>query len=159
MEKIIIAAVSANGVIGQDGKLPWKSKFDLQHFRKTTIGFPVIMGRKTFESIGKILDSRLNIVLSKKIFLDSKKENLLVFKSFKNAIEFCNTKNFEKVFFIGGERIFDRAMKIADRIILTKFNLIVQGDKFFPEINDKIWKLEDKKKLKGFMVLYYTRKK
>lgn len=158
MEKIIIAAVSANNVIGKDGKLPWKSKVDLQHFREMTFGYPIIMGRKTFESIGKILDGRLNIVLSMGKIFDEHKDNLLIFKSFDDAIAFCEEKKFEKIFFIGGESIFNKAMKIVDRIILTKFNFIVDGDKLFPEIDAKIWKLENVKKLEDFKILFFTRK-
>ena len=82
MKKIIIAAVSENCVIGKDGKIPWHSENELSHFKRTTINFPVLMGRKTFESLGNPLSDRANIVLSKKSDFSVNDENVFIFKYF-----------------------------------------------------------------------------
>ncbi|MBN2571503.1 MAG: dihydrofolate reductase [Ignavibacteriales bacterium] len=159
MEKIIIAAISENNVIGKDGKLPWQSKKELKHFREQTFGYPIIMGRKTYEGIGKELDGRLNIVISKNKKLNTKKESIIIFNNFEKAVDYCEKENFEKIYFIGGESIFREAIKIADKIILSKFYYSVEGDKLFPEIDQNIWKLGNKiMNNEEFTVNYYIRK-
>lgn len=135
----IIVAVSANGVIGYQGKLPWKLKRDLQNFKKLTTGCPIIMGRKTFESIGNALPHRTNIVVSKN-------------KNFKAGGVFVTTtllgalgvapKQSSEIFFIGGERIFKEAMSIANRLYITHVEGNFQGDAFFKEtIDPKEWRI------------------
>ncbi len=153
MKKIIIAAVSENFVIGKNGTVPWHNKEELTHFRKTTTGFPVIMGRKTWQSIGKPLENRVNIVITHDV---KKYPHILAFNSLSNALDYCKEK-FDKVFIIGGESIFKQAILFADEIILSKMKLIVDGDAYFPEIELNKWKLNSIKEFTDFTVHHYIR--
>ncbi len=130
-EIIIIVAIAANGVIGKQGRLPWHLPSDLRHFKETTLGYPVLMGRKTFESIGKPLPGRTNMVLTR----DGSRTfpGCLVFTSLAEAIETCSDQ--EKLFIIGGGDIFRIALPITDTIIVTALERDVPGDVFFPEID------------------------
>lgn len=153
MKKIIIAAVSENFVIGKNGTIPWHNKEELTHFRKTTIGFPVIMGRKTWQSIGKPLEDRINIVITHNV---QEYPDILAFDSLSNAINYCEEK-FDKVFIIGGESIFKQSISFADEIILSKMKFIVDGDVYFPEIELNKWKLNSVKEFTDFTVHHYIR--
>ncbi len=155
MEKIIIAAVSSNDIIGSKNEIPWHSKKELNHFKKTTLSFPVIMGRKTFETIGNPLKERTNIVITyKKI----DREGIITFSSIKEAIEFCERGKFSKVFFIGGGKIFNEAIKIANKIILSRMKLSVEGDTLFPAIDLNTWYLSESKDFTDFTLLTYIKK-
>ena len=127
----IIACASKNSVIGKDGKLPWYYQKDLIHFRNTTIGYPVIMGRKTFESLGKALPERLNIVISSSEISDS---NVTRATSLENALEICYFNKANRVFLIGGESVYRAGLKYADEILLTRILRNVKGDRKFPRI-------------------------
>ena len=153
MKKIIIAAVSENFVIGKNGTIPWHNKEESTHFRKTTIGFPVIMGRKTWQSIGKPLEDRINIVITHNV---QEYPDILAFDSLSNAINYCEEK-FDKVFIIGGESIFKQSISFADEIILSKMKFIVDGDVYFPEIELNKWKLNSVKEFTDFTVHHYIR--
>lgn len=127
----IIACASKNSVIGKDGKLPWYYQKDLIHFRNTTIGYPVIMGRKTFESLGKALPERLNIVISSSEISDS---NVTRATSLENALEICYYNKANRVFLIGGESVYKAGLKYADEILLTRILKNSRGDRKFPKI-------------------------
>lgn len=157
MEIIIIAAVSKNFVIGNKGKIPWYNQKELKHFKKTTMGFPVIMGRITWESLQKPLNGRLNIVLTKRKFYNEV-NNVISFNSLKKALTFCEHNNFEKCFIVGGEKVYNHAIKKADKIILSILKINVDGDKFFPKINSK-WILAETKNYDDFIVHTYIRKR
>lgn len=130
-EVIIIVAIADNGVIGHHGTLPWHLPSDLRHFKETTLGFPVIMGRKTFEAIGKPLPGRDNIVLTR----DPGRviPGCLVVSSLPAALELCRSK--EKTFIIGGGDIFRIALPVTDTIIVTALERSVEGDVTFPPID------------------------
>lgn len=157
MEKILIAAVSKNFVIGNKGKIPWYCKKELEHFKKTTMGFPVIMGRITWESLSKPLKGRINIVLTKRKFIHHA-ENVISFNSLVKAFEFCEHNNFKKCFIIGGEKVYNYSIKKADKIILSVIKKKVNGDKHFPEISSK-WILTESKNYDDFIVHTYIRKR
>ncbi len=157
MEKIIIAATSQNGVIGNSGKIPWHSSEEFKHFKQTTMSFPIIMGRKTFESIGKPLPGRLNIIISRNPNLSHESSNIKIFQSLEKSLNYCETESYKKAFIIGGGEIYKRSIDLADKMIISKMNLNVEGDTHFPEINCKIWKIEDKKEFDEFVVYYYSR--
>ncbi len=142
---IIIAAVSKNGVIGNKGKLPWNSKEEMAFFKKTTTGYPVIMGRKTYESLGKPLENRENIIISKSINLNC--NNLKSFDSLRKGIEYCRRKKYEKVFIIGGGEIFEQAIEFAGKILISEMKKPYEGDVFFPEIPSGKW---NKKLIAGY---------
>lgn len=159
MIKILIAAVAKNGVIGRSsGEMPWYSKEEFAHFKKTTRGFPVIMGRKTFESLGKPLEDRLNIVLSKKNLLKQKFEGLVVHKNLIDAFKYCADERFKKIFVIGGRKIFEEAMKQCDEMILSHMSFKAEGDIFFPKINFEEWNISNTEKHGGFEIITYKRK-
>jgi len=156
MEIIIIAAISKNGVIGNKGKMPWHSKEELQFFRETTFGFPVVMGRKTFNSFNNPLVGRENIILShnKNIKLE---QNCVVCHSTIEAISYCKKRKIEKCFVIGGGEIFEQMILIADELIISEMNFEVSGDVFFPKINEQKWNKISSKSFKDFNVNYYKR--
>ncbi len=159
MDKIIIAAVSQNNVIGKNDSIPWHSREELQHFKRTTMGYPIIMGRKTFESIGKPLKGRVNIVITRNIDFGNDIEGIKKFYNLKDAIDFCETHHYEKVFFIGGEKIYKIAINIADVLLITRMNFKIQGDTFFPEINSLQWQLVEEISYNEFTVQKFVRKK
>ena len=140
-EIIIIVAIAKNHVIGRDGQLPWHLPSDLQHFKKTTMGCPLIMGRKTFDSIGKPLPGRDNIVLTRDI--DLQIPGCVVMHSVQDAIEYCRDQ--EKAFIIGGGDIFRLALPHTDTLIVTALEREVEGDVYFEPIDSNQFKLVDQK--------------
>lgn len=157
MEVIIVVAVAKNNVIGRDGKLPWHLPSDLQHFKKTTMGFPLIMGRKTFESIGRPLPGRDNIVMTRDPSL--KIPGCIVVHSLEDAIAQCTD---EKIFIIGGAEIFNAALPLTDTIIVTALERDVEGDVYFDPIDTDIFDLVDRKDFdeeEPYQILRYQRKK
>lgn len=158
MEKIIIAAVSKNNVIGEKGKLPWHNQEELRHFRNTTTGFPVIMGRKTWEAIAHPLDNRLNIILTKNHEFSFTQPNVIVCRSIGEALSECSKRKSEKIFFIGGAEIFEQTINLADRIILSRMNFETEGDKFFVTLDLAEWMLERTETFTEFKVDYYIRR-
>ena len=158
MKKIIIAAVAKNGVIGRtNGEMPWHSKEEFQHFKNTTLGSPIIMGRKTFESLGSPLKGRLNIVLTKNKELNYRFEDIIVFDKLSEAYSFCEDQKYEKIFLIGGGSLFPVFMKDADEMIISIMDFNAEGDIYFPKIDDNIWEINSKDKRSGFEIIYYVR--
>lgn len=159
----IICACTKNGrVIGNKEKLPWNLPQDLEHFKKITMGHPVIMGRKTFLSIGKVLPGRLNIVISHDSHLvEQSMENLVYADSFEWAVEIGRTAGGGECFVIGGETVFSQAMQIAKRIYLTEVEIECFGDRHFPQIDARQWKLTQEEKhpesMPAFSFLTYER--
>ena len=158
MEKIIIAAISKNNVIGEDGKIPWHSKEELQHFKKTTMSFPVIMGRKTWEAISKPLAGRLNVVITRDQSFSTQFHEVIVFQSLQLAFSYFNTSIYKKVFVIGGGEIFSEAIDKVDSLILSEMNFETEGDTFFPEIDGTKWTLDTNELFTDFTVHHYMRK-
>lgn len=158
MEKIIMVAVAENGVIGKDGKMPWHSKEELQYFKKTTLNHPVLMGRKTLESMGKPLKGRLNIILSQKPELMEKYEDIIVFGNIEDAFEYCENKNFEKLFVLGGEEVYRQTMDQCDTMLISRMKFEAGGDTFFPEIDETVWKIESISKYNDFDVYRYKKR-
>jgi len=131
----LIAAFAEEGVIGKDGKIPWDLKEDLKHFRNKTEGCSVVMGRKTYESIGRPLPNRLNIVMTKNPkMLEGVKE----VSSRKEALEIASSYSNE-VFIIGGEKIYEEFLPMATKMYLTKIDIKTKGDAFFPKWNVNDW--------------------
>ena len=159
MLKILIAAVAKNNVIGKSsGEMPWHSKDEFRHFKQTTLGFPVIMGRKTFESLGKPLKGRLNIVLTKNSKLKKKFEEIIIFDTIKSAFKFCMTDKFEKVFVIGGGQIFEKTIADADEMIISHMDFNAQGDVYFPKINLKKWEISSREERIRFEIVTYKKR-
>ncbi len=132
MEIIIIAAMAKNRVIGKKGKMPWHIPEELRLFKKTTMGYPMIMGRKTFESLPALLPGRRHIVLSRdKNFTPPGAEKA---SSMKEALQLCGQA--EKVFLIGGADVFQQGFMLATSIILTLLNRDIEGDVTFPVFSE-----------------------
>ena len=160
MKIILIAAVAKNNVIGRStGEMPWHSKEDFQHFKQTTFGFPIIMGRKSFESLGKPLKGRLNIILTKNSKLKEKFEEIMIFNSLEQAYEYCDVANNEKIFVIGGGQIFKQAINDADEMIISHMDFDAKGDVVFPKIDLSKWKISSREKRSEFEIVTYVRKK
>ena len=135
----IIAAVSENGVIGRDGQIPWDLPADLRNFKRLTMGHHLIIGRKTWESIGRPLPGRTMIILTRKPGYQT--DGCLKAASLPEALEIAEQTGDDEVFIGGGSSIFEHALTLADRIYLSRVHLKVRGDTFFPEYQEKDWKL------------------
>jgi dihydrofolate reductase len=152
---IIIAAVSKNNVIGNAGRVPWHIKGELERFRKLTMGFPVIVGRKTYEGLPtKPLPGRTNVVVTRQAGLRC--SGAVVKNSLIDAIEYC--RGAEKVFIIGGQSVYEQAMKFADRLELTMIDGEYSGDAFFPPINPNEWVLTAAEEHAGFAFTTHERR-
>ena len=133
-EIIIIVAFSKNGrIIGNNGRIPWTLPEDLQHFKELTTGNAIIMGRKTFESIGRVLPERMNIVVTRN--KDFCVEDAYIAKSPEKAIEIAKNAGYKKIFICGGQQIYQQMMDFADYIYATEVCGEYEGNAFFPEIN------------------------
>ncbi len=126
----LIAAMAENRVIGRDNKMPWNLPTDRKRFHAITRGYPVIMGRKTFESIGRPLSRRSNIVLTRQN--DYRAAGAIIVHDVEAAIAACG--NAEEVFICGGEEVFRETISLAERIYLTIIHRKVEGDAYFPSI-------------------------
>lgn len=135
MKISFIAAISINRVIGRDNKIPWHLSEDLKRFKNLTLGHPVIMGRKTFESIGRPLPKRINIVITRDESYSP--EGVEVTHSIEEAIELAKQKEgSEEIFIIGGGQIYSQSMHLADKLYLTIVDQEVEGDVFFPDYSE-----------------------
>ncbi len=139
MKISIIVAASTNNVIGCDGKLPWHLPEDLKRFKQLTSGKPIIMGRITYQSIGSPLSDRKNIVLS--THHELKIDGCEVVTTLDAAIRIAG--NVEEIMVIGGSRVYLQVLPMTERIYMTRVNAIVDGDTYFPEINDIEWQIVD----------------
>ena len=135
----LVVAASENNAIGKNNQLIWHLPNDLKFFKNTTWGFPVIMGRKSFESVNKPLPGRTNIVITTNP--DWKVETVIVVKDLKYAIQKAAETNSKQIFIIGGGEIYKQSMDIADSIYITRVHADLEGDTFFPEIDKSKWKL------------------
>ena len=133
MDIIIIAAMAANGVIGNDNSIPWSLPEDLRQFKKKTLGHALIMGRKTYESLGQPLPGRKNIVVSRN--RDLQIPGCMTAPGLHQALELCRDQ--EKVFIIGGGQIFSLGLAVANTIILTILGREVAGDTTFPDFSGR----------------------
>ncbi len=151
----LIAAHDDNLVIGKDGDLPWHIPEDLRYFMHKTKGHPLVMGRKTWESIGAVpLKGRENIVISR----TGQWENATVFKSLHDALEYLHDRDL--VYIGGGSGIYEETLPIADQLVLTHVHGTHAGDTFFPEYRDEIgsvWKETFREDHDGFSFVTYAR--
>ena len=141
----IIVAIAENRCIGKDNKMPWHISDDLKRFKSFTEGHPVIMGRKTFESIvgylGKPLPNRKNIIISRSEY--STDHNVAIYKDIDSALKHAKVtaqdQKLDEIFIIGGAQIYTQTIDQADRLHITKVHKSVNGDAFFPPFNDNQW--------------------
>jgi dihydrofolate reductase len=142
MKIVLVAAVGENGVIGRAGGMPWRLKSDLKHFRKLTLNHPVVMGRKTFESIGKALKDRTNIVLTRDLSLVA--PGAVLATSLDAALAYARKdaeqRGVDEIMVIGGSDLFAAAMPLAERLEITHVHSSTPGDVAFPPIDPKVWR-------------------
>lgn len=132
----LVVAVGQNNEIGYQNQLLWHLPKDLKHFKELTTGHPIIMGRKTYESIGKPLPNRTNIVVSRQN--DWFQEGILIVGTIKEAVKFAK-KIDEEVYIIGGGSIYEQTLELADKIELTLVEGTFEADTFFSKLDEKIW--------------------
>ena len=137
MKVSMIVAASANNVIGVDGGLPWRLSEDLRRFKEITMGKPMIMGRLTFESIGKALSGRHSIVITRQT--DYEAEGCDVVATVDAALELASGA--DEVMIIGGGKVYEQLLPLTDRIYLTRVHADFDGDTFFPNINEDEWQI------------------
>ena len=132
----LIAALGQNGVIGVDNRLPWRLSEDLKHFKALTLGHPVLMGRKTFESLGRPLPGRRNIVITRNP--ECRLEGAEIAHSLEQALALC--EGADEVFFIGGADLYRQALPLVQRLYLTEVDASPPGDAFFPSFDRACWR-------------------
>jgi dihydrofolate reductase len=142
MKIVLVAAIGENNVIGRAGQLPWRLKSDLKHFRALTIGKPVVMGRKTYESIGKPLQGRTNIVLSRDLSL--KVPGGVLATSLDAALAIARQdaakRGVDEIMVIGGSDVFEATVAMASRLQITHVEAAPEGDALFPPIDPEVWR-------------------
>lgn len=140
----LVVAMAKNRVIGRDGRLPWRLPADLKHFRRVTMGKPIVMGRKTFDSIGRPLDGRENIVITRNP--DFRPPGVTAVSSVDDAL---NTASADEVMVIGGATIYEQLLPRADRIYLTLIHRTFEGDACFPEFDENEWREAERTDVDG----------
>ncbi|MCI6276428.1 MAG: dihydrofolate reductase [Clostridium sp.] len=128
----LIVAHSKNNVIGNKGRIPWNIKGELRRYKELTTGNVVIMGRRSYEEIGKPLPNRMNIVLSTTKTYEGK--NLITVRSLKEALDIAGDRD---VYISGGEKIFEEAIHIVDKMYITLVDKVIEGDTYFPDFNEE----------------------
>lgn len=139
----IIAAISENNVIGKDNKLLWHLPEDMKRFKTLTTGHTIIMGRKTFESLGRILPDRKHIVLTRDMSYNIDSDWVKVIHNIDELEEYINDK--EENFVIGGALIYNQLMSKAQKMYITKIHKSYEGDSYFPKISEEEWKIVEEK--------------
>lgn len=140
----MIVAIANDNVIGKDNKLIWHIPEDLKRFKKITTGKKIIMGRRTFESLGRVLPNREHIILCNDMEMDIKDENVIVLEDIKMLDKYINSD--EECFVIGGATIYKLLMPYSSKLYITKINQDFDGDVYFPEISTEEWKVVKKEK-------------
>lgn len=140
MRLSIIAAMARNHVIGKNGKMPWRLPAELQYFKRMTMGKPIVMGRKTFEAIGRVLPGRQNIVLTRE--RDYQHPGVDVVYSIDEAIGAA--ADAQELMIIGGAQLYRQTLGRADRLYLTLIDAEIEGDTHFPEFNQDDWEAVEK---------------
>ena len=143
----LIVAASNNNAIGKQNNMPWHLPEDLKFFKNTTWGMPVIMGRKTFESVGKPLPGRTNIIITSN--KNWKAENTISTSSIDEAIKVATETNAKEIFITGGGEIYKQTLAFADKVYLTRVDTTIDGDAFFPEMDLEIWEIIFEKQVKA----------
>ncbi len=150
----IIVAMDKNRVIGKNNRIPWHISEEVKNFKKLTTGNTVIMGRKTFESIGKPLPKRNNIVISSSM---QQTQGIDVCKTIEEGI--MKAKSYGKdIFIIGGGTVYEQTLSLADKMYISYVKGEYDGDAFFPEFDEKEWHIEKKEEFPDFELVIYVRK-
>ena len=157
-----IVATAHNNVIGKDNQIPWYLHADLKYFKKVTLNHHIIMGRNCFESIGRALPKRTNVIITRNMFYAV--SNCLITHSVGEALSRAEQNGEDEAFIIGGGKIYEQTIDLWDKLYLTKVDLDVDGDVFFPELKLSDWKLtkqedhsKDEKNTHNYSFLTYER--
>ena len=156
MQIVLIAALSPDRVIGDKGGIPWHYPKDQQYFKRVTMGHPVIMGRKTFETLRRPLKGRLNIVITRRPDFVAA-GGVLVLSTLDAALERCRTDEFDRAFIGGGTELYRLALPMADLMMLTHVPDAVQGDAYFPDWTEREWEEVDTVEQEGLTYSTYRR--
>jgi dihydrofolate reductase len=162
MTVTIVAAIAANGVIGREGRLPWRLPADLRHFRRLTLGHVVVMGRRTYESIGHPLPGRTVVVVSRSLTNlprpadDSQPAAVYTADSVEAAVALALEID-EQVFVVGGAQVYAAALDIADQMVLTLLDARPTGDTWFPEVDWTRWREAERQLSDGLAFVTYER--
>ncbi len=140
----LLVAMDQNNLIGRDNQLPWHLPADLAYFKQVTMGHPIVMGRKTYDSIGRPLPGRENIIVTRNPAFTM--EGCKVIHSIEEIIKLNNNDKEQELFVIGGSEIFKEILPFADKLYITEIDEAFEGDTFFPEIHQKEWVLLHKEK-------------
>jgi len=150
----LIVACARGGVIGRDNALPWRLPEDLRHFKATTLGHVLIMGRRTFESIGRPLPGRVTIVVTRNAAWRA--DGCLTANSLEAALELAHAENRGEIFIAGGADVYRQAMPFAARLLVTAIEIDVQGDAHFPPIEASQWRVQSTLDQQGANGLRYA---
>lgn len=153
---VLVAAVADNGVIGRDGQLPWHLPEDLAHFKRLTTGHAVLMGRATFESIGRALPGRLNVVLTRQPGWSA--DGVLVARDLDEALTLAGRVH-DTVMVIGGAEVYAQAMDRADEQVLTEVHRAVEGDAVYPPFDRESWVETSREPQDGFDIVRWERRR
>jgi dihydrofolate reductase len=162
VRRIVIAAVARNRVIGREnGEMPWRVPEDFKHFKKTTMGSPLVMGRKTFESLGKPLPGRPHYVVSRREDYAIPYETATVVGSLEEGLRLAEESGAERAFISGGGTIYRRALErgLADEMILSWMKFDAEGEITFPEIDEREWAAERRDDREEFTIVYYKKRR
>ena len=132
----VIVAIAKDGVIGVNNTLPWHLPEDLKRFRTLTMGHHIIMGRKTYDSLGRLLPGRTTVIVTRNI--DYQIDGTIIANSLEQAIALCH--NDDEVFLIGGAELYQAGLELADKLYITEIDLAVAGDAYFPQLPVGQWK-------------------
>ena len=152
MTVTVIAAVGANRAIGRDNDMPWHLPEDLAHFKRTTLGHTLVMGRKTYDSIGRPLPGRTTVVVTRQLSWSA--PNVLVAHSLERALQLAHG---DEVFVAGGGEIYAQALPLADAMVLTEVEQSPEAEVFFPEVDPAAWREVAREPHDGFSFVTYER--
>ena len=159
----IIAAISDNNVIGKDNKLLWHLPEDLKRFKELTTGHTIIMGRKTFESLGKVLPDRKHIIITRDTNYKVDDENVEIINEINELEKYINDD--KEYFVIGGAIIYSKLISKTSKMYITRIHKVYEGDAYFPKINEEDWKvvetrqgIKDEKNPYDYEFITYVRK-
>lgn len=154
MTVALVAAVAANGVIGRDGGLPWHLAEDLAHVKRVTMGHALVMGRRTYESIGRPLPGRTTVVVTHQTGWAA--EGVTVAASVEDALSIARTLD-DEVYVMGGTEVFRAALPVADRLLITEVAGEPEGDTYFPEVDWSQWREVAREQRDGFAFVEHVR--
>lgn len=158
MKTVIIAALSKNKVIGRDNDIPWHYPADMKHFRQTTKGYPIVAGRKTYESFQvHPLPGRLNFILTRNPTYTAD-EGVIVCQDLSQVIAQAQDRAAQKLFILGGAEIYHLALPLTDEMILTHLPITVEGDAYFPDWDESEWEVVEERREEDLVFVTYRRR-